>query len=226
MQAREATLMEELTQKERLMLEQQLGHEKVCVQKYRDYASRASPGIRGIFYEIASHELDHCDLIEGLLAGQNTRGSGRKTAGGRYTAAPLRGVAAPDPITQFQRWRGPKPAAKPTGDETVREKPPGGPISVPFVMMEAAEEWDGVDLSPWANLTSPPPLDRDAGQPTTINQIDRAMLADMMVTERFLSGAYDSASFDSYNPEVRRILRQIQRDEQRHGDRIALLLQE
>ncbi len=37
-----------------------------------------------------------------------------------------------------------------------------GPTSWPEVSMEAAMEWDGSGESPWANVTSPPPLGEDA----------------------------------------------------------------
>lgn len=107
---------------------------------------------------------------------------------------------------------------------------PTGPVSLPSTRMEAAEEWDGADLSPWSDMTSPVPLDTDndtwpqigsanAGH-VTASADDQTMLTDMLMTERFVSGAYDSAVFDSANPQVRQALHQIQRDEQEHGERI------
>ena len=109
---------------------------------------------------------------------------------------------------------------------------PSGPVSMPPVKMEAAEEWDGVNASPWSELTSPTPMDSDtwpriasanaAVSPGTVtgSADDQTMLTDMLMTERFVSGAYDSTVFDSANPMVRQALQQIQRDEQRHGERI------
>lgn len=135
-----------------------------------------------------------------------------------------------------------------------------GPVSIPSLHMEVAEEWDGIDLSPWANLTSPAPLDADAAPPAesasvaaisysgsgavdvtragehthdlvpprAVSPADSAasgigtasILADAIMTERYLSEGYDAAIFESENPEVRRVFQEIQRDEQSHGERL------
>lgn len=54
----------------------------------------------------------------------------------------------------------------------------------------------------------------------------QAMLADMLMSEKFVSSAYDNAIFDMTNPEARQALQQIQRDEQKHGERISRYMQE
>lgn len=50
---------------------------------------------------------------------------------------------------------------------------------------------------------------------------DASILTDMLMTEKFVSGAYDAAIFESADPQVRQALQQIQRDEQRHGEWLA-----
>ncbi|MGI6666597.1 MAG: spore coat protein [Bacillota bacterium] len=44
---------------------------------------------------------------------------------------------------------------------------------------------------------------------------DKSMLEDMLMTEKYISGAYDTAVFETSNQEVRQALQHIQRDEQR-----------
>lgn len=59
-----------------------------------------------------------------------------------------------------------------------------------------------------------------AGQPD-----DAAMCQDMLMTEKFISGAYDTSVFESANPQLRRDLQKIQDDEQKHGEKIFNYMQ-
>jgi len=52
------------------------------------------------------------------------------------------------------------------------------------------------------------------------NQEDAALCTDMLMTEKFVSGAYDTAIFESANPPVRQALQHIQKEEQQHGEGI------
>lgn len=52
------------------------------------------------------------------------------------------------------------------------------------------------------------------------NQEDATILGDMLMTEKFVSGAYDTAIFESANADVRQALQHIQKEEQQHGEGI------
>ena len=61
----------QLTQKERLLLQDQLSHEKVCIEKYSNYAQQAQdPQLKQLFNQYASHERHHYNTINQLLQGQ------------------------------------------------------------------------------------------------------------------------------------------------------------
>lgn len=63
--------MMNLTQKERMLLEDQKKHEQVCVQKYNEYASKATdPQLKQIFTAYAKQEQTHYDTINQILNGQ------------------------------------------------------------------------------------------------------------------------------------------------------------
>lgn len=49
---------------------------------------------------------------------------------------------------------------------------------------------------------------------------DKYMLHDMLSTEKYVSGAYDTSVFESSNSNVRQALQQIQKDEQDHGEQL------
>jgi spore coat protein CotF len=42
----------------------------------------------------------------------------------------------------------------------------------------------------------------------------------MLMTEKYVSGAYDTAIFEFRDPQVRQILNHIQKEEQQHGEAI------
>lgn len=52
------------------------------------------------------------------------------------------------------------------------------------------------------------------------NQNDKTMCTDMLSTEKFVSGAYDTAIFECVDPNVRQTLNHIQKEEQEHGEQI------
>lgn len=59
-----------------------------------------------------------------------------------------------------------------------------------------------------------------------INQSDAALCTDMLMTEKFVSGSYDTGIFEAANPQVRQALQHIQRDEQHHGEGIMNYMQQ
>ena len=49
---------------------------------------------------------------------------------------------------------------------------------------------------------------------------DKDLCTDMLMTEKFVSGAYDTAIFEFRDPQIRSILNHIQKEEQQHGETI------
>lgn len=54
----------------------------------------------------------------------------------------------------------------------------------------------------------------------TYNSNDKDLCTDMLMTEKYVSGAYDTAIFEFRDPQVRSILNHIQKEEQQHGEAI------
>lgn len=50
------------------------------------------------------------------------------------------------------------------------------------------------------------------------NQSDASLLNDMLMTEKYVSGAYDTAIFECADSNVRQALNHIQKEEQQHGE--------
>ena len=59
-----------------------------------------------------------------------------------------------------------------------------------------------------------------------INSHNDSMLCnDMLMTEKFVSGAYDTAIFEFKDPAVRQALNHIQKEEQKHGEGLFQYMQ-
>ena len=58
------------------------------------------------------------------------------------------------------------------------------------------------------------------GQQQSFNTSDKDLCTDMLMTEKYVSGAYNTAIFEFRDPQVRNILNHIQKEEQQHGEAI------
>jgi spore coat protein CotF len=58
------------------------------------------------------------------------------------------------------------------------------------------------------------------GQAQNYNNSDKDLCTDMLMTEKYVSGAYNTAIFEFRDPQVRNILNHIQKEEQQHGEAI------
>lgn len=149
----------QLSQKERMLLEDQKKHEQLCIQKYQKYANEAQdPQLQQVFQTHAAHELQHYDTINQIMNGQ-----------------------VPNLNTSQQQQGQPAPGAQAMQSQT----------------------------------------QANAG----FNQNDGDLATDMLTTEKFISGAYDTAIFEFQNANVRQALNHIQKEEQEHGQDLFNYLQ-
>lgn len=49
---------------------------------------------------------------------------------------------------------------------------------------------------------------------------DKILCSDLLATEKYVSGTYETGIFEAANPIVRQTLQHIQQDEQRHGEQL------
>lgn len=146
-----------LSQKERMLLEDQKNHEQICIEKYTNYANQAKDNqLKQIFNANAQVERRHLDSINQLLSGnipqlnQQQNQSMGQTAGNNGSNANMNNTMA------------------------------GG----------------GVNMS------------------------DADMCTDLLMTEKYVSGAYDTAIFEFRDTRARDVLNHIQKEEQKHGEAI------
>ncbi len=144
-----------LTQKERMLLEDQKKHEEVCIQKYKAYADQTqSTQLKQLFQSYAQQEQQHYDSLSQILNGQ-----------------------------------------------------------VPSTNSQSQQQSQ-------ANTQT------SAGAAGAVNNpVDAAICNDMLMTEKYVSGAYDTAIFEFTDSNTRQVLNHIQQEEQKHGEGIFQYMQ-
>ena len=139
----------QLTQKERNLLQDQLHHEEVCIQKYQSYAQQAQdPQLKQLFTQYANQEQQHYNTISQLLGRQ------------------------PQQVNQLQN--------------------------------QGQQLQSGVQ-----------------GKAK-----DALLCTDMLMTEKYVSNAYDTTNFEATKPELRQQLQHIQQEDQQHGEGIFNYMQQ
>lgn len=143
--------MFQLTQKERMLLQDQKNQEEICVVKYRKYSEQAQdPQLKQLFSTLSAEEQHHLDTVNTLLQGQEP------------------------------------------------------------------------------NLSHPQQQQQQQGsssQPGPGNSNDKMLCNDLLSTEKYVSGTYDTSIFEAANPAVRQALQHIQKDEQQHGEKLFNYMQ-
>lgn len=148
----------QLSQKERMLLEDLKTQEDLCVIKYRSYAEQAKdPALKQLFTQISGMEHQHYDTINQLLGGQT--GAGRQS-----------------------------------GDQTAQMGQSGNQATGQINLTQAQGSGGG--------------------------NTDKYLLQDMLATEKYVSGAYDTGVFESSKPNIRQALQHIQKEEQNHGEQL------
>lgn len=151
----------QLSQKERMLLEDEKNQEEICVIKYQNYSQIAQdPELKQLFQTLSMEEQKHYDAVNQLLSGQQpTMAMGGQSGG-----------------SQMKQ---------------------GNPSQAGQI-----------------NPTNPP------NQINAGSQTDKVLVSDLLSTEKYVSGVYDGAIFESANPTVRQTLQHIQKEEQQHGHQL------
>lgn len=142
-----------LSQKERLLLEDQKSHEEICIVKYTNYANQATDSqLKAIFNASLQSERTHLDSINQLLSGN---------------------------VPQMNQQGNQQNTNQNTNQSTNQ------------------------------NITS-----------GVHNLSDYDMCTDILMTEKYVSGTYDTAIFEFSDTNVRDVLNHIQKEEQKHGESV------
>ncbi|MTI60167.1 MAG: spore coat protein [Firmicutes bacterium] len=149
-----------LSQKEKMLLQDQKSHEEICIEKYTNYAGQVQdPQLKDMFNTYAGQEKQHLNTINQILNGSVPQMDGR---------------------TQNQQGQ------QQSNQQAMQNK------------------------------------DNQTGMS---NQNDAKLCNDLLMTEKYVSGTYDTAIFEFADSNVRNVLNHIQKEEQQHGEGILNYMQ-
>ncbi len=144
----------QLSQKERMLLEDLKSHEEMCIKKYTNYANQTQdPQLKQMFQNHAQIERGHYNTVNQILSGQ---------------------------VPNMQQQQGQQQGQQ---------------------------------------------QQQNQGQAGMSQQQDADSCQDMLQTEKYVSGTYDTAIFEFQDPNVRQALNHIQSEEQKHGEAIFSYMQ-
>jgi spore coat protein CotF len=191
-----------LTQKETSLLKDQQNHEKVCIQKYQAYASQASdPQLKQLLTSYAEQEQQHLNTINQMLSGQVPTMSSSASQSGAQSSMATSSASSSQGLASQQS---------------------GAQSSMPTFSSSASQ---GVTSQQSGMQSSTATSSMSASQGATNSQSDSALCNDMLMTEKFVSGAYDTAIFECTNTNIRQALNHIQKEEQGHGEGLFQYMQ-
>lgn len=68
-------------------------------------------------------------------------------------------------------------------------------------------------------------IDQQSSGSSQFKASDKELCTDMLMTEKYVSGSYDTSIFEFKDTEVRDVLNHIQKEEQKHGEAIFAYMQ-
>ncbi len=141
-----------LSQKERMLLEDQKSHEEICIEKYTNYSNQVQDSeLKQLLKTYAGEEQEHYNTINQILSG-----------------------SIPDMNKQGQQQN---------------------------------------NQNKFKNIGN-------TGNTDMSNTNDASICSDLLMTEKYVSGTYDTAIFECTDTKLRDTLNHIQKEEQQHGEGI------
>lgn len=148
----------QLSQKERMFLQDLKHHEQLCIQKYNKYSNEAQdPQLKQLFQNHSTHEQQHFNTVNQILGGQ---------------------------VPSMNQGQGQQGQAQ--------------------MQNQAMQSGQATGM-----------LSQSGGN---VNQNDADLANDMLATEKYISGTYDTSIFEFQDKSVRQALNHIQKEEQEHGE--------
>ena len=177
-----------LTQKEKMLLQDQKSHEEICIEKYTNYANIAKdPQLKQLFLTNAQNEREHLNTINQLLSGQVPQMSGQQSGGQQMSGGQSGG-----------------------GQQMGSGMQSGGSQQMSSGMQSGGSQQMGGSMQSGQQQSGS----------SNFQATDKELCTDLLMTEKYVSGAYNIAIFEFKEPQVRDVLNHIQKEEQKHGESI------
>jgi spore coat protein CotF len=220
-----------LSTKEKFLLEDQKTHEQNCIQKYSNYANMTScTELKNIFRQNGQKEQEHLNTINQLLSGQ-VPSMGQQSSGQQSSQQQSSQM-------QSRQMAGSSSNSQSSGSQSSQSQMSSGSKSTQSLssQMSSGSQYSGSaqmsgkqssgSQSSQSQMSSG---SQSSGSQSSGSQSsgssqqssgwsDKDLCNDILMTEKFVSGAYNTAIFEFRDPQIRNILNHIQKEEQQHGE--------
>ncbi|MGI6768712.1 MAG: spore coat protein [Bacilli bacterium] len=170
----------QLTQKEKLLLQDLKSQEELCIKKYSKYANEVGDNVlKQLFQQLRQHEEQHLNTINQIMTGQT----------------PVQSSGSQQNMQASSQQSGGQPQSWQTQPQGMQA---GG---------QSQSGQSNQNFTPNSNFKSP-----------NANQKDFDLVNDLLSTEKYVSGTYNTAIFEFNNTQIRQTLNHIQKEEQEHGE--------
>lgn len=208
----------QLTQKEKMYLNDQKSYEQMCVQKYSSYAAQAQdPQLKQLFNGLAGSEQQHFNTINQMLSGQvpaMNQGQSQQQGAASQTSSGAGQSAASQNASDFQNS-----ATQGTSSQS------GSSSQGSAASSQSGASTLGNAMSSQSGSTAGRSNTANSQSGNSAGSNDAMLCQDMLMTEKHISGAYDTAIFEFSNADMRQALNHIQKEEQQHGEQIFNYMQ-
>ncbi len=198
-----------LTQKEKMLLQDQANHEKICIQKYNNYANQTQdPQLKQLLLTYAQEEQEHLNTLNQIMGGTvpNIQQPGQQQSqlGQQAQQKDQQTQQVEQKAQQEQQYsqQTQQQIAKAQQQQTQQSQEQQG--------QQTQEQMGQQQSSSQAGLAG---------------QREKDLLTDLLMTEKYMSDTYDTAIFEFTDSNVRQVLNHIQKEEQQHGEGIFNYMQ-
>lgn len=193
-----------LTTKEQYLLQDAKTHEEQCVLKYDNYANLAcDEQLKAVFRSNGQKEREHLQTINQLLSGKvpsmGGQGGGNQSSGSQGSAGSMQSQGSQG-MSQSQGSGG-----------SMQSQGSGG---------MSQSQGSGGSSSSQSAMPQSQQSSIEQSSSNSFKASDKDMCIDMLNTEKYVSGSYDTYIFEFKDAQVRDVLNHIQKEEQKHGEAI------
>jgi spore coat protein CotF len=187
----------QLSQKERMLLEDDKEQEELCVQKYQSFAKQASdPELQQLFNKLSQEEQHHYDMIDQLLQGQQPN-MNQGSSSSQMSSSQMGSSQMSSSQMGSNQMGSSQMSSSQMGSSQM------GSSQMGFSQM-------GSSMSQSSSAIF--------GKQGSDN--DKLLCTDLLSTEKYVSGTYNTGVFEAANPVIRQTLQHIQKEEQKHGEQL------
>jgi rubrerythrin len=212
----------QLTQKEKMLLNDEKSLEEICINKYQASAAQAKdPQLKQLFNNLAAQEQHHYNMIDQMLQGQqpamnqNQQQSGQSQQSAQSQQSGTGQQSFMNNMQQNKQQYGQAQQSYQNLQSAMsagaQNRQQSGQTAASGTAASQQNNQQGTQSA----------MSNAAGmQAQNAQQNDKMLCSDLLATEKYVSGTYDTGIFEASNAAIRQALQHIQKEEQQHGEQI------